>query len=530
MATIQDKRRCNQLALISHLPADPLCLIFKHLQNHPRSKNDECNLSEGYDLCLRWIPEVTHVCHSWREIALETATLWTDVNVDASLSWAAEFGRRSKNAAIAVIVDFNRTALECVMQLLRENVQRVQKLELNGLDPEHFHIIFSFGSVRVDDRAVMQWPALQDFVLGFKYKSGETSFLITDPMPDAPALKKLVLKYCFIDWKAFGLLQNLSELHIIWVPFGTLAGKAIYEALLHMPNLEVLKLIAIVIPPERLPLMIATPGQLPIRLRMIDCGPFPVTWLSSILDGIIYAQRDLVIRFVPDVLHFEKVSSVFNCFLCHIEKSSIRYAELKAGILRNSSLFFFRARRTTSNSKISQPTDSNFTILPPIGFDHLLDLWVLTALLERLFLRLDLQNLEILSISLPFQLLSINTWVDVFYGLPNLLPNLHTLRFVADSWKLLAALVVVPHGPDHAPDHASLTTRPTIPFENLQTIVIQRNTPFTSEDNHLIFSCLRRRLDMGAPIKKPHIRLYGENHALDVDTLREVVQSVDVEY
>jgi hypothetical protein len=163
-----------------------LCLIFKHLQNHPRPKN------EGYDLCLCWIPEVTHVCHSWREIALKTATLWTDVNVDASPGWASKFGRRSKNAALALTVDFgckNWTAWECVMQLLRENVQRVRKLALYGLDPEHFPIIFSFGSVRVDDRAV-QWPALQDLALGFKCKSGERSLLITDPMLDAPALKK----------------------------------------------------------------------------------------------------------------------------------------------------------------------------------------------------------------------------------------------------------------------------------------------------------------------------------------------------
>jgi len=57
------------------------------------------------DLSLcQWVPEVTHVCHSWREAALFASFLWTYIDVEASPLWA-EFARRSRQCPINVILE-----------------------------------------------------------------------------------------------------------------------------------------------------------------------------------------------------------------------------------------------------------------------------------------------------------------------------------------------------------------------------------------------------------------------------------------
>jgi hypothetical protein len=54
---------------------------------------------------LRWVPEVTHIYRSWREAALLASFLWTDINVQASTSWAVEFAHRSGHAPLRILLN-----------------------------------------------------------------------------------------------------------------------------------------------------------------------------------------------------------------------------------------------------------------------------------------------------------------------------------------------------------------------------------------------------------------------------------------
>src|SRR5258707_2482697 len=92
------------------------------------------------DLSLCWVPEVTHVCHSWRETALLASFLWTDINVEASTLWAAEFARRSRQCPITIVLESHHLryeewirhpkAYEYTKTLLHENRHRIRGIRL----------------------------------------------------------------------------------------------------------------------------------------------------------------------------------------------------------------------------------------------------------------------------------------------------------------------------------------------------------------------------------------------------------------
>ncbi|KAI0056497.1 hypothetical protein BV25DRAFT_1813901, partial [Artomyces pyxidatus] len=49
-----------------------------------------------------WIPLTTHICHYWRQIALNHSALWTDISFDLGMKWADTMIARAKAAPLSI--------------------------------------------------------------------------------------------------------------------------------------------------------------------------------------------------------------------------------------------------------------------------------------------------------------------------------------------------------------------------------------------------------------------------------------------
>lgn len=117
--------RINQLTPICILPAEVLLYIFRLSSciDKPRSST------------LGWIRSATHVCRRWRHIALESATLWTNICTDIGVEWVAEMFRRARSAPVDVCREkFSISVDNVLFDHLQspDNMRNVRTLNLSG--------------------------------------------------------------------------------------------------------------------------------------------------------------------------------------------------------------------------------------------------------------------------------------------------------------------------------------------------------------------------------------------------------------
>ncbi|CAA7269214.1 unnamed protein product [Cyclocybe aegerita] len=151
----QLKARRNTYTPAAMLPIDILSYIFQFpadLEGHTRE-----------ELLVKYMVPITQVCHRWRTIAIETATLWTRVPL-GYLQWTEELLRRSKGAGIDVENRLiaggqsiaghpsEREALDCVFV----NIGAVRRLSLRSIEQWEAQILFqafnrSSGTLKIED-------------------------------------------------------------------------------------------------------------------------------------------------------------------------------------------------------------------------------------------------------------------------------------------------------------------------------------------------------------------------------------------
>ena len=184
-------------------PMDIFVTIFEILRSSIRNDDAYYNAvdfqSPKTDLSLCWVPEVTHVCHSWREAALFASFLWTYIDVEASPLWAAEFARRSRQCPINVILESyllldeewtrHPKTYECTKTLLHENRHRIRDIRLEDVDDERF-VISALSGVGPG-----LFPVLESLEINFRWTpDGRASFLLTNSMLRAPTMRRLSLQ------------------------------------------------------------------------------------------------------------------------------------------------------------------------------------------------------------------------------------------------------------------------------------------------------------------------------------------------
>ncbi|KAG6834826.1 hypothetical protein H0H93_007122, partial [Arthromyces matolae] len=93
------KRRRNALTVACRFPPEILAIIFEEVK--------QMQILEGLEGWI-WVPNVSHVCSHWREVALASCKLWSDLPVD-SKKWAREMIRRSSKVPLTVRFEGRRT-------------------------------------------------------------------------------------------------------------------------------------------------------------------------------------------------------------------------------------------------------------------------------------------------------------------------------------------------------------------------------------------------------------------------------------
>ncbi|KDR80740.1 hypothetical protein GALMADRAFT_135857 [Galerina marginata CBS 339.88] len=228
-------KRRNTFVPISRLPPELLCKIFDFTT---------WNQTEG---SLHWI-KVTHVCHEWRSIALNSPSLWINLPLQ-NARWSAEMLSRSKMASL--VVDANPPSyrdfpLEAVSSALR-HISRIIHLSLSDAN------------------------------------AGTMQKLLSDLPKSAPRLETLrSLRAFFAKWIVYTGLKSL-DIHDI-PPASRPTATQLWNALKRMPHLGAIDL----------------HDALPVAE---DCGPPQATIFLSNL------QKLTVTSTAPEVqLFFKSIS------------------------------------------------------------------------------------------------------------------------------------------------------------------------------------------------------------------------------
>ena len=203
---IDDNRQHNLRLPISRIPNEILSRFF-------------CDLRSNY-IWVRhglkdWIT-VTHVCHAWREVALNTSLLWCHIEIlppvtkpraqDLVHAWIPELLRRSKQSPLTLII---RWAPSPILKQLKMHFGRVRELVLYTSSDETLREVFvsKFQNLEVleisDD-----FPFERDL---------DSEFILDDSHVRAGCIRHLALHSYSVDWNS-KFLQGLTHLKLVDIP------------------------------------------------------------------------------------------------------------------------------------------------------------------------------------------------------------------------------------------------------------------------------------------------------------------------
>jgi hypothetical protein len=222
------KFRHNELAPISRLPCEILAATFSFLSVFA--------WNEGSGI-LAWIC-VAHVCHRWRETALNHPRFWSHINLTKlTPGGMAEILPRAKMAPLHLEANSTKWDVEHLQvfdRQLKAHISHTRHLKFSG-----YHLS------TVVKRLVSPAPTLESLSLSNEpSRYGSPDAIIPDSVFNctAPSLTNLKLENCGIGWKS-PLLKGLRILEIL-----ALSAKARPElndwldALNEMPQLKELSL------------------------------------------------------------------------------------------------------------------------------------------------------------------------------------------------------------------------------------------------------------------------------------------------
>jgi hypothetical protein len=189
--------------------------------------------------CIKDWVVVTHVCHLWREVALDTTLLWCHIDVLPPLqSWIPELLRRSKQSPLTVILEWSSHQLaHDGLEQVRMHFGRVRELVLECPVTTTLHEVFLSKFQNLESLEISR-STLRPFTLNDSHLIG------------AECIRRLILRSCSIDWKS-KFLQGLTHLRLVDLPdSGTFGCHDFTLVLSKIPALETLHISGIQFPQE----------------------------------------------------------------------------------------------------------------------------------------------------------------------------------------------------------------------------------------------------------------------------------------
>jgi len=210
------KYRRNALVPISHLPPETLTVIFTFLSH------SACDEKGSY---MTWL-HVTHVCHHWRETALNCSYLWNHINFNKlSPTGITEIVARAKMSPLhleAKTTNWSKARFDAFEKLLEAHFSHTRQLTISG------------ELRNLPERLVSPAPALEFLSLADPYfdfaPSSDAFFNST-----APNITSLELHGCSLS--RMMPLKGLRTLKIT-KPSSRMTLEDWLDALNEMPQLE----------------------------------------------------------------------------------------------------------------------------------------------------------------------------------------------------------------------------------------------------------------------------------------------------
>ncbi|KAH8989734.1 hypothetical protein EDB92DRAFT_840740 [Lactarius akahatsu] len=244
-ASIQALRyRRNALAPFSSLPTEVITTIFSFL-HIPVTLSSSLGEQPKRSEQLAWL-RVAHVCHQWREIALNHPLLWNHVDFTIfSSAGAAEILSRAKRVPLYLEARvpchfWDNTRFSALQKELQDHVSQISHLRISAE---------SFRLHRIFKGLVLPAPTLELLSLSGEEnttvsgnRTGRERVVVPDTLFDGstPRLSYLELCNCDTSWNS-PLLWGLKHLYMR-TPFDKPDLSVWLDALGQMPQLKTLVL------------------------------------------------------------------------------------------------------------------------------------------------------------------------------------------------------------------------------------------------------------------------------------------------
>jgi len=222
--TINDKRQHNLRLPIYRIPNEILSKIF-------------CDLRSNYIRVRHglkdWIT-VTHVCHAWREVALNTSLLWCHIDFlsvtepNQVHAWIPELLRRSKQSPLTLTIRPEHGTLK----QLKLHFGRVRELVLDTPSEETLREVF-----------VSKFQNLEVLEVSDDFRfARDLEFILDDSHVRAGCIRHLALHSCSVDGNS-KFLQGLTHLRLADIPDDCRFGCHDFLLVLSkIPRLEIIDL------------------------------------------------------------------------------------------------------------------------------------------------------------------------------------------------------------------------------------------------------------------------------------------------
>lgn len=236
------------------LPMEPIPVVDDDHNNSDWEDDDSDGNSDELSLESVLVDNsfqvtVSHVCKHWREVALETPALWSDIDVETgkhagpSLRRASTYLSRTKECPLTISIDVNDwdpddesvysehsdntpqepgAQLQGIIDLLLPHTSRWRKFKLAAENYFHFHTALS-RLCNAPPALLLESLELHHFdeelepePQFFPYPNHKTHFVLFGD--NAPKLQHVSLYGVHIDWRKTTFLKNLHSLELAYLP------------------------------------------------------------------------------------------------------------------------------------------------------------------------------------------------------------------------------------------------------------------------------------------------------------------------
>lgn len=228
--------RWNTLSPVSQIPPEILREVFLQLKAHDRVEyhlDVSCRGEHHAQLGTPW-QLVSHVCQTWRSVALDCAALWSRISFAWDAEHIFEFASRTKQANLEIYNASDPGKDHMFARLF----SRIEVLHVHALKDWDWNFC---------DSADLSAPMLKDltFISNGYIDNDNISLAGLLYSGTAPRLQKLHLTDYTIDWRDTFRHPNLKYLYIdasSYPPRSNGTCAELLAALAAMPHLETLKL------------------------------------------------------------------------------------------------------------------------------------------------------------------------------------------------------------------------------------------------------------------------------------------------